>query len=623
MSKILEKIDKPSDLNTLSLDELKELADETRELIIDTVSHTGGHLAANLGVVELTIALLRCFDQPQDRLVWDTGHQCYTHKILTGRRHKIHTLRQFNGLAGFLKRDESPYDAFGAGHAGTALSAALGMAAARDRNDGNEHVVAIVGDAAAGCGISLEALNSISETTRKFIVVLNDNEMSIAENVGAISRYLGGLLSNPRYNRWKKSVESIATQMKMGWLRSTYYRMEEAIKSLFLSSVLFEEFGLRYVGPIDGHDFEKLLDALEVAKNSDRPILLHVSTQKGKGYHFAEKEPETWHGTSCFNVASGTTDKKETRISYSAVFGKTITQLAQNDSKICAITAGMCKGTGLAQFAKEYPKQFFDVGISEEHGAVFAAGLAASGMKPFFAVYSTFSQRVVDPIIHDICLQKLPVVLCLDRAGIVGDDGPTHHGIFDIVLLRSVPNLIMMQPRNEAELANMLYTAYQLDQPVVIRYPRGSGTGEPLPEQLTAIPVGEAEVLTPGREVQIWALGDMIPLAEKAAALLQEEDICCGIVNPRFIRPLCTELLNQHAKSAQLIVSMENGMLHGGFGSALRETLAEQTNAPRVLSFGWPDIFVPHGACHELMQQHGLNPEAMAQRISSELKSMQ
>ena len=623
MSRILETIDEPSDLNNLNLDDLKELAEEVRELIIDTVSHTGGHLAANLGVVELTIALLRCFGQPQDRLVWDTSHQCYTHKILTGRRDQISTLRQFGGLAGFLKRDESPYDAFGAGHAGTALSAALGMAAARDRNKGNEQVVAIVGDAAAGCGISLEALNSISETTRQFIVVLNDNEMSISENVGAISRYLGGLLSNPRYNRWKKSVESIATQMKMGWLRSTYYRMEEAIKSLFLSSVLFEEFGLRYVGPIDGHDFEKLLDALEVAKFSDRPILLHVSTQKGKGYPFAEKEPEVWHGTSCFNVESGTTDKNDTRLSYSTVFGKTIMQFAQNDPKVCSITAGMCKGTGLTKFAKEFPKQFFDVGISEEHGAVFAAGLAASGMKPFFAVYSTFSQRVVDPIIHDICLQNLPVVLCLDRAGIVGDDGPTHHGVFDIVLLRSIPNLVIMQPRNEAELANMLYTAYQLDQPVVIRYPRGSGTGEPLPEQWTAIPIGEAEVLTPGGEVQIWALGDMIPFAEKAADILQKEGIRCGIVNPRFIRPLCTDLLYQHAASAQLIVSMENGMVHGGFGSSLREALTQHNKAPQVLSFGWPDTFVAHGSCHELMQLHGMTPEAMAQQIRSELKSMQ
>jgi 1-deoxy-D-xylulose-5-phosphate synthase len=531
----------------------------------------------------------------------------------------MHTLRQRGGLSGFLKREESPYDAFGAGHAGTALSAALGMAAARDRMGGDEHVVAIIGDAAAGCGPSLEALNNLADVTRRLIVILNDNEMSISENVGAMSRYLGGLLANPRYNRWKKSVESVATKMHMGWLRSVYYRIEEAVKSLFLSSVMFEEFGLRYVGPIDGHDFDKLLDAMKIARDSDRPIVLHVSTQKGKGYSYAEEQPAKWHGTSCFEVSSGQGNGKAKVPSYSSVFGSTIEQLAEADDRIVAITAAMCDGTGLSRFAKRFPERFFDVGISEEHGALFSAGLAAKGLRPVFAVYSTFSQRVVDCIIHDICLQKLPVIMCLDRAGAVGDDGPTHHGVFDIVLYRSVPDLIMMQPKDEAELANMLVTAFAAEKPVIIRYPRGTGPGTPVPEKTDILEIGKAEVLKSGHAVQIWALGDMIPIAEEAAGILAKKNIEAGIVNPRFIRPLDTDLLKKQAADARVFITMENGAVAGGFGSSIQEFLASSGFGGRVIPFGWPDRFVPHGSVDILRKDFGLTAKSVANAVEAGL----
>jgi 1-deoxy-D-xylulose-5-phosphate synthase len=619
MKKILDKVNKPGDLEALDVKELIQLSGEVRELIIDSVSKTGGHLAANLGVVELTIALLKTFRPPDDKIIWDVSHQCYTYKILTERKDRIHTLRQRGGLSGFLKREESPYDAFGAGHAGTALSAALGMAAARDRMGGDEHVVAIIGDAAAGCGPSLEALNNLADVTRRLIVILNDNEMSISENVGAMSRYLGGLLANPRYNRWKKSVESVATKMHMGWLRSVYYRIEEAVKSLFLSSVMFEEFGLRYVGPIDGHDFDKLLDAMKIARDSDRPIVLHVSTQKGKGYTYAEEQPAKWHGTSCFEVASGEGYGKAKGTTYSSVFGSTVEQLAKADDRIVAITAAMCDGTGLSRFAKKFPERFFDVGISEEHGALFAAGLAAKGLRPVFAVYSTFSQRVVDCIIHDICLQKLPVIMCLDRAGAVGDDGPTHHGVFDIVLYRSVPDLIMMQPKDEAELANMLATAFSAEKPVIIRYPRGTGPGTPVPEKTDTLEIGKAEVLKSGHAVQIWALGDMIPIAEEAAGILAKKNIEAGIVNPRFIRPLDTDLLKKQAADAKVFITMENGTVAGGFGSSIQEFLASSGFGGRVIPFGWPDQFVPHGSVDILRKDFGLTAKSVANAVEAGL----
>jgi len=617
MDSVLDKVNVPDDLKSLDTDELEKLAEEVRELIIGTVSKTGGHLAASLGVVELTIALLKVFDPPDDKLVWDVGHQAYAYKILTGRKDRFHTLRQKGGISGFLKMQESEYDAFGAGHSGTAMSAALGMAVARDRRKGEEHVVAILGDGAAGCGISYEAMNNVHSATGRMIVILNDNEMSIAANVGALSRYLGRLLASPRYNRWKRSVESMATRMKMDFLRSAYYRIEESIKGLFLRSVIFEEFGLRYIGPIDGHNMHALVDALTIARDYDRPIVLHVSTRKGKGFKPAEEHPEKWHGTPAFDRATGEPVSVGGSPSYSEVFGSVLERLAKDNEKIVAVTAAMSMGTGLSGFAGKFPDRFFDVGISEEHATVFAAGMAAEGLVPVFAVYSTFVQRAVDYIIHDICLQNLPVVLCLDRAGVVGDDGPTHHGVFDIALLRPIPNLVLMQPRDAAELANMLYTATRIGRPVVLRYPRGPGPGGGIPKKLSDLKIGKAEVVrttSKGKGVWFWALGDMLGIAEEAAELLAKKGVMAGIVNPRFIQPFDEALLGEQVSDALLIVTLENGVLKGGFGSGIQEFLNERGLGHKVLGFGWPDRFVPHGKPKDLMKDFGITAEAVADK---------
>ncbi|MBI3986135.1 MAG: 1-deoxy-D-xylulose-5-phosphate synthase [Lentisphaerae bacterium] len=616
MSGLLQKIDSPADLKALTPDALPAVAEEIRKLIIETVSRNGGHLAANLGTVELTLALLRVFEPPADKLLWDVSHQTYAYKILTGRRDAFHTLRQTGGISGFLLREESPYDAFGAGHAGTALSAALGMAVARDAQNGGEHVVAVVGDGALGCGVSLEALNHIAGATRRFIVVLNDNEMSISANVGSVARYLSSLLAQPRYNRWKTAVERFARmRLGLGWLRNVYFRLEEAVKSLFLDSVIFEEFGLRYIGPVDGHDLKKLIGALEIARNSDEPILIHVATRKGLGYGPAEEDPEEWHGTGAFESATGRVLSPAVRLRYSGVFGGTMERLAEKESRLVAITAAMMAGTGLTGFASKFPSRFYDVGISEEHAVVFAAGLACRGFLPVVAIYSTFSQRIVDYVIHDVCLQKLPVIFCLDRGGIVGDDGPTHHGVFDIALFRSVPNLVFMQPKDEAELARMLDSAVRWNRPVMIRYPRGAGPGTPVPDVLEEIPFGKAEVVRTGADVQCWALGDMQRLAGKVADRLAQRGVNAGVVNPRFITPLDRELLLESSRSARMIVTLENAVVSGGFGSAVGDALMENGYGGRLLRFGWPVQFIPHGSADALADRFGMTETAISDAI--------
>ncbi len=620
--RVLDHINSPADLQALDAAQLRQVAEEIRALIIGTVSRTGGHLAANLGVVELTLALLRVFDPPRDKIVWDVSHQTYAYKILTGRRERFSTLRQYGGISGFLRRDESPSDAFGAGHSGTAISAALGMAVARDRLGGDEHVVAVVGDGSMGCGIVFEALNNAT-LARRLIVILNDNEMSISANVGALSKYLGKLLVNPQYNRWKRSIESVMGRGLggMNWLKKAYLKTEETLKGMFLRSVLFEELGLRYVGPIDGHDIETLISALTIARDANQPILLHVSTQKGRGYPYAEEEPERWHGTSAFDISSGKTSVPATGGPvYSQVFGTVLGRLAEADSRVVAITAAMPAGTGLGDFATRFPTRFFDVGIAEEHAVIFAAGLATRGMIPVFAVYSTFAQRAIDCVIHDVALQNLPVILCLDRAGIVGDDGPTHHGIFDLPLLRSVPNLILMQPKDEAELASMLTSAVRWERPVVIRYPRGRGPGTPIPENPPVLEIGKAEVIRPGTTVQIWALGDQIPVALQAATLLMARGLSVGVVNPRFVRPLDHDLMYAQAREAKIWVTLENGVAAGGFGSAMAEHLAKVGFNGPVLRFGWPDEFIPHGDPALLIERYGLTPGAIAESILSEAR---
>lgn len=615
MERLLDRIQVPGDLKKLGFADLERLADEVRELIIETVSHTGGHLAANLGVVELTIAMLVVFDGLDDRILWDVSHQSYVYKILTDRKDRFCTLRQYGGISGFLKREESPYDHFGAGHSGTALSAALGMAAARDRRGSSEHVVAVIGDGAVGCGISLEALNNIAGVTERMIVVLNDNEMSIASNVGSISNYLGSLLANPRYNRWKRSVEGLAHKLRMGWLRNIYYRTEEAVKSLFLRSVIFEEFGLRYVGPIDGHNLHALIDAFKIARDNERPIILHVSTKKGKGYRFAEELPAKWHGTAPFDIASGELKNQTGKPSYSNVLGVALDRIASENDKVCAITAAMPEGTGLSSFSQRFPDRFFDVGICEEHAVIFAAGLAAEGFQPVFAVYSTFLQRAVDCIVHDVCLQGLPVVFCLDRAGIVGDDGPTHHGVFDIPMLRCIPNIVIMQPADEAEMGDMLYTAMMMKKPAAIRYPRGKGQGLELRDKFRVLDEGKAVIIKEGRDVWIWALGDMIHSANMVADLLEKDGISAGVVNPRFIKPLDVNLLIKQAGSARVIVTMENGVITGGFGSGVEDAVNREDTGVRIIKFGWPDEFVTHGSQDVLFKHYGLDPESVAESV--------
>lgn len=624
MACILEKVNLPSDVKPLAEPELAQLAAEIRAQIITTVSQTGGHLAANLGVVELTVALLKVFEPPADKIVWDVSHQAYAYKLMTGRKDRFATLRQYEGISGFLNRSESPYDAFGAGHSGTALSAALGMAAARDRQGGRHHVVAVVGDGSLGCGLSFEALNNIAHTTNRLVVVLNDNEMSISANVGAVSRYLGGLLANPRYNRWKAAIETAAGRVagRSSWLRHAYFRVEEAMKSIFLRSVLFEELGIRYVGPIDGHDIPRLVAALEIARSYEGgPILLHVATQKGRGYSFAEACPDVWHGTGCFDVESGISTGSAQATTYSAVFGATLEKLAARDKRIVAITAAMQMGTGLSDFAERFTDRFFDVGICEEHAVVFAAGLASQGLRPIFAVYSTFAQRAVDCVIHDVCLQNLPVILCLDRAGIVGDDGPTHHGVFDIALLRAVPNLVIAQPAGGTELANMLSSAIGWSCPVVIRYPRGAAPDFEMPEAFSEIPLGQAQVLREGWEVQLWALGDMVPLALRTADVLRRRGVSVGVVNARFVRPIDSALLANQARLARVFMTIENGVVKGGFGSAVAETLRQSGFRGDVLNAGWPDQFVPQGGTAQLMSVYGLTPEPLADRVERSLRA--
>ena len=613
---LLENINGPDDVRALKTDALPELAAEIRKLIIETVSKTGGHLAPNLGTVELTIALLRVFNPPQDRILWDVGHQAYAYKILTGRRDRFHTLRRLDGLSGFPRRDESPCDAFGVGHAGTAISAALGMAVARDKRGGNEHVVAVVGDGALSCGTSYEALNNAALATRRLVLVINDNKMSISANVGAMSRYLARLLTDPRYNRWKRAIEQFAKdRLRLGRLRRLYFRLSETVKSLFLRSVIMEEMGFRYIGPVDGHDIASLSAAFETARDSDEPIVLHVSTQKGKGYPFAEDEPEAWHGTGCFETATGQPAAVVNAPRYSVVFGRALERLAQDDKRVVAVTAAMTSGTGLSLFARLYPDRFFDVGICEEHAMVFAAGMACEGLRPVVAMYSTFSQRVVDYVIHDICLQNLPVTLCLDRAGVVGDDGPTHQGVFDVALFRAVPNLTIMQPGNEAELGHMLYSALRRSGPVIIRYPRGVGPGTPLPDVFEELPEGRAVVLRDGADVAIWAVGDFIGIAMEVAERLHEHGIAAGVVNPRYIKPLDVDLLATHARSVRVVAAMENGAVRGGFGSQLGEELHALRFSGRFLSYGWPDAFIPQGRPDELRVRHGLTAPAIADSI--------
>lgn len=618
---LLDKINSPADVKKLSDEQLKQLAAEIRQLLIEVISHTGGHLAPNLGVVELTLALHKVFNTPQDKLVFDVGHQAYIHKIITGRREQFPTLRQYGGLSGFPKRSESEHDAFGTGHSSTSISAALGMAVARDLQGEDYNVVAIIGDGSMTGGMAFEALNNAGTLHKKMVVVLNDNEMSISKNVGAMSDYLYHLRTGETYNKIKNDIEGWLKNMEFGTdVLKAIRRLKGSVKYLMVPTSIFEELGFTYLGPVDGHDIHGLIEVLQAAKKIDGPVMVHVLTKKGKGYKPAEESPNKFHGTGPFEIATG---KKITNpaapISYTEVFGKTITELADSDKKIVGLTAAMPDGTGLNIFAQAHPDRFFDVGIAEQHAVTAAAGMAAAGMKPVTAIYSTFMQRAYDSILHDICMQKLHVTMCLDRAGLVGDDGYTHHGVFDYAYLRSIPNMTIMAPKDENELRHMLKTALSFNGPISVRYPRGSGVGVDITEPMHELPIGKAEVLREGKELCFWAIGSMVQSAVQAADKLKEQGIDAGVVNMRFAKPLDKELLIEHAKRYGKIVTLEEGVLAGGVGSEVLEILddAGLLQQCAVLRLGIPDEFVTHGDKKLLFRDLGLDTDAIVQKAAA------
>jgi 1-deoxy-D-xylulose-5-phosphate synthase len=619
-TRLLDGIRGPADVKALREQDLPQLAQEVRDELIKVLSRTGGHLGPNLGVVELTIALHRVFDTPKDRLVFDVSHQGYVHKMFTGRLDRIGTMRQYQGLNGFLLRTESEHDCYGAGHAGTALSAGLGMAVGRDLRGGNEHVVVVAGDAAFTCGISYEALNNAKSQTKRFIVVLNDNEWSIAKNVGAISSYFNTLTTNPMYaglhEKARRFVEAIAGKSAVEFA----HKVEESVKGLLVPSVIFEELGLRYYGPIDGHDIPLLIRTFEFLKTQDEPVLLHILTKKGKGYEPAIKQPDKFHGLGKYKLETGETAPTPTP-TYSEVIGKTLAKFADTNRKIVAITAAMPSGTGLGFFQAAHPDRYYDVGIAEEHAALFACGLATQGLKPFLAIYSTFFQRAYDMAIHDMAIQRLNIALCMDRAGLSGDDGPTHHGLFDIGYLRHIPNWVHMQPKDEDEFVDMLWTMANYNAgPIAIRYPRGPGTGAKPKAEPRLLEIGKAEVVKHGRDVAIFGLGNMFELAEEAAKKLEEKGISVALINPRWIKPLDTGTLEFFARSVEVVCTMEDHVLHNGFGCAVMEHLYSQGIRTPVVRIGWPDEFIEHGSVPILRQKHGITADALVEKTLSLLR---
>lgn len=616
-SMILDKINSPADLRKLKQAELKPLAEELRTEILKTVSQTGGHLATNLGAVELTLALHYVFNTPEDKIVWDVGNQTYAHKLLTGRRERFDTLRQYGGLSGFTKIEESEYDVFGAGHASTAISAAFGVACARELAGEKYKVVSVFGDGALTGGLAYEGLNNAGASGKDFLAILNDNSMSISKNVGAIAQYLTGVLTDGTYNKIKADIWELVGKTKSGLkLRSLVSYMDENIKGFFMPGTIFEKLGFRYFGPLDGHDLDKLIKTLRQVKNLSGPILLHVLTTKGKGFSPAEKDASKYHGVSAFDKVTGASLTPSTGTSYMQAFGETMLKLAGADPDLVAVTAAMCQGTGLAEFAKKYPQRFFDVGIAEAHGGTFAAGLAAAGKKPVYAIYSTFLQRAYDQVIHDIALQKLPVVFGIDRAGLVGEDGPTHHGIFDIAYLRCLPEMVVSVPKDGCELANLLYTAMNWGKgPFSVRYPRAN-----IPDTLTGefkeIEVGSWEILEKGEGVLVLACGTMVYPAWNVIRQLSREGYDLTLVNARFIKPLDERLLDLLFTNHRVVLTVEEGALAGGLGSAIMEYL--ETRKLSGISFrrmGIPDRFVHQGARKILLEEVGLTEDGIKAQL--------
>ncbi|MDP2233176.1 MAG: 1-deoxy-D-xylulose-5-phosphate synthase [Actinomycetota bacterium] len=621
--RILDSIHSPADLCGLDEDQLTLLASEIREQLIETVSATGGHLAPNLGVVELTLGMHRALDCPADKIIWDVGHQSYVHKLVTGRSGDFASLRQYGGVCGFPKRSESPYDVFDTGHASNSLSAALGMACARDAAGGDESVVAVIGDGSMTGGMAFEALNHIGHLGTKLIIVLNDNEMSIAENVGALASYLARVRLDPRYNRLRDDVESALGRTRLGAVMvAAGEAAKDSVKQLLVPGMLFEELGLKYVGPIDGHSVSAVQNAITRAKQVDGPVIIHAVTRKGTGYTHAEDRPDAFHGIGPFSRETGVAASSGGALSFTEAFSRALMMEAQRDETIVAITAAMPTGTGLDTFAAKYPDRFFDVGIAEQHAVGLAAGMALGGRHPIVAIYSTFLQRAYDQIIMDVSLQNLPVVFCLDRAGLVGEDGPTHHGVFDLTYLRSIPNLMVMAPADEAELANMLHTALLSNSPVAIRYPRGSAAGVEMPEHPVVLEAGRAQIHREGTDVAILAVGRMVGVSEAAADLLSEDGISASVVNMRWVKPIDLQTVAWAASSHALLVTVEENTGCGGFGSAVLEGMADLDARTSVLRLSVPDCFVTHGAMKELLAEIGLTPDGIRTAIRGRLDGL-
>lgn len=616
---LLSGIHSPEDVKTLSDQQLLQLADEVRHSLITSLAKTGGHLGPNLGVVELSIALHRVFSTPRDKFVFDVAHQGYVHKMLTGRADKIHTIRTYKGLNGFLLRSESEHDSYGAGHAGTCLSAALGMAAARDLLKEDSHVVAVAGDAAFTCGPTLEALNNIAETTRKFIVVLNDNEWSIDKNVGAIAKYFNALQTHSTYAAVRNTAANFVERIAGKAVRNLAHKVEEGAKNLLFPNVLFEKFGMRYYGPIDGHDVGLLVKTFEHLKTLNEPVVLHIITEKGRGYKPALANPGKFHGLGSYNIEDGSTSLGGPPTA-SEIFGRTVTDLAKADEKIVAITAAMPGGTRFDIFKQELPERYFDVGIAEEHAALFACGLATRGIRPFLAIYSTFMQRAYDMIIHDMALQKLPVRLCMDRGGLSGDDGPTHHGLFDIGYLRHVPDLVFMQPKDENEMVDMLHLMAGYDDgPTAIRYPRGPIRGTPISPMRTKLEIGKAEVVADGTDVALIGLGSMFEMAEQTKKMLEEKGYSVALINPRFIKPIDAAVMEEYGRKCRVLCTFEDHVIKHGFGAAVIEVLHDAGIHTPVERIAWPDAFVEHGKPEILRELHHLTAEAAVAKVIKHL----
>ena len=614
---VLEKINQVNDIKKIPPEEYDTLAEEIRQFLITKISQTGGHLASNLGVVELTMAIHLCFDFPKDKIVWDVGHQSYTHKLLTGRKAGFDELRKYGGMSGFPKRKESDCDSFDTGHSSTSISAGIGLVAARDLRGGDEHVISVIGDGALTGGMAYEALNNASRLKKNFIIILNDNNMSIAENVGGVSEYLNGLRTNEAYTNFKTGVEQSLNRIPGGThLANQLKKTKSGIKQLFIPGMFFEDMGVTYLGPVDGHDIGKLQEVLKRAKKVKGAVLVHVLTKKGKGYLPAERHPSRFHGAEPFDIETGLPSKKRKKANYQDVFSTCMVKLGQRNEKVVAITAAMPDGTGLKRFKNIYPERFFDVGIAEEHAVTFAAGLAAGGMRPIFAVYSSFLQRAYDQVLHDVCIQNLPVVFAIDRAGLVGSDGETHQGIFDLSYLSSIPNMHIMAPKNKWELSDMLKFAVEFDGPIALRYPRGEAY-DGLKDFRKPIEYGKSEFLYEEEDIAILAVGSMVKTAEEVRHKLKDMGYSCSLVNARFIKPIDTEIIKELSKEHRLLVTMEENVRSGGYGEKVRDFVQDYEIPVHLLTIALPDEYVEHGNVALLHEEVGIDAESVTKRIVS------